>query len=92
MPRKKQAKQNISDESAELKNRLEETEETLLAIGQDKIDALLVTRSNGARVVTLNEADFPYRMTVEAMNEGAVTLIPDGTQIVIKAPIRALTS
>ena len=79
MPRKKRAKQNISDESAELKSRLEETEETLLAIRQDKIDALLVTRSNGTRVITLNEADFPYRMMVEAMNEGAVTLIPDGT-------------
>lgn len=79
MPRKKSAKPHISDESAELKSRLEESEETLQAIRQDKIDALLVTRSNGTRVVTLNEADFPYRMMVEAMNEGAVTLIPDGT-------------
>ena len=24
-------------------------------------------------------AEFPYRMMVESMNEGAVTLIPDGT-------------
>jgi len=79
MPRKKRTKQNAGDESAELKSRLEETEETLQAIRQAKIDALLVTRSRGTQVVTLNEADFPYRRMVEAMNEGAVTLIPDGT-------------
>jgi PAS domain S-box-containing protein len=30
-------------------------------------------------VVTLNESEIPYRMMVESMNEGAVTLIPDGT-------------
>ncbi len=60
-------------------NRLEETEETLRAIQQDMIDALLVKRPNGTRVVTLNDADFPYRMMVESMNEGAVTLISDGT-------------
>ena len=36
-------------------------------------------RENGVHVVTLNEADFPYRMMVESMNEGAVTLIADGT-------------
>src|SRR5690349_23634151 len=43
------------------------------------VDAFVVTRSNGVEVVTLSNADFPYRMMVESMNEGAVTLIPDGT-------------
>jgi PAS domain S-box-containing protein len=67
------------DETTELKNRLEETEETLRAIRQYMVDAFVVTRADGTQVVTLNEADFPYRMMVESMNEGAVTLIPDGT-------------
>jgi two-component system CheB/CheR fusion protein len=79
MPRKKRTGQNTSDEFAELKNRLEETEGTLQAIRQGLVDALLVKRSNGTQVVTLNDADFPYHMMVESMNEGAVTLIPDGT-------------
>ena len=79
MPRKKRTNRKIFDESTKLKNRLEETEETLRAIRQKKIDALLVTRSNGTQVLTLSDADFPYRLMVEAMNEGAVTLIPDGT-------------
>jgi PAS domain S-box-containing protein len=71
--------QQVKDETAELKNRLEETEETLRAIRQYMVDAFVVTRANGVQVVTLNEADFPYRMMVESMNEGAVTVIPDGT-------------
>ena len=79
MTKRNQARQQVPDETTELKNRLEETEETLRAIRQYMVDAFVVTRANGTHVVTLNDADFPYRMMVEAMNEGAVTLIPDGT-------------
>lgn len=67
------------DETAALRNRLEETEETLQAIRQYMVDAFVVNRVNGLEIVTLNEAEVPYRTMVEAMNEGAVTLIPDGT-------------
>ena len=79
MPKRNQARQQVSDETFELKNRLEETEETLRAIRQYMVDAFVVTRSNDTQVVTLNNADFLYRMMVESMNEGALTLIPDGT-------------
>src|SRR5919109_2730947 len=79
MARRNQAPQRVPDETIELKTRLEETEETLRAIRQYMVDAFVVTRSNGVQVVTLRDADFPYRMMVESMNEGAVTLIPDGT-------------
>lgn len=67
------------DQTDELKNRLEETEETLRAIQQYMVDAFVVNRENGIQVVTLNESEIPYRMMVESMNEGAVTLISDGT-------------
>src|SRR5215216_7144466 len=66
-------------ETDELKSRLAETEETLRAIQQYMVDAFVVNRENGIQVVTLNESEIPYRMMVESMNEGAVTLIPDGT-------------
>ena len=79
MTKRKQAHQQVPDEATALRNRLEETEETLRAIRQYMVDAFVVTRANGVQVVTLNNTDFPYRMMVEAMNEGAVTLIPDGT-------------
>jgi PAS domain S-box-containing protein len=79
MTKRNQAHQEVPNETTELKNRLAETEETLRAIREYMVDAFVVTRANGSQVVTLNDADFPYRMMVEAMNEGAVTLIPDGT-------------
>src|SRR5688572_18390842 len=79
MNRRNQVRHQTPDETAELKNRLEETEETLRAIRQYMVDAFVVTRADGTQVVTLSDADFPYRMMVESMNEGAVTLIPDGT-------------
>src|ERR1051325_11493359 len=79
MSKQKQTPSQLPDESVELKNRLEETEETLQAIRQYLVDAFVVNREEGAQVVTLVDAGFPYRMMVEAMNEGAVTLIEDGT-------------
>ena len=79
MPKRSQVEQQALDETAELKSRLEETEETLRAIQEYMVDAFVVNREKGIQVVTLNESEIPYRMMVESMNEGAVTLIPDGT-------------
>jgi PAS domain S-box-containing protein len=79
MAKRNRAPQQVTDETGELKNRLEETEETLRAIRQYMVDAFVVSRSDGTQVVTLNNADLLYRRMVESMNEGAVTLIPDGT-------------
>ena len=79
MTKKIRARQQDANEAVELKSRLEETEETLRAIRQYMVDAFVVTRANGTEVVTLSDAGFPYRMMVESMNEGAITLIPDGT-------------
>jgi PAS domain S-box-containing protein len=79
MSRKQQVEQHVPDEAEELRSRLAETEETLRAIQEYMVDAFVVNRENGIQVVTLNESEIPYRMMVESMNEGAVTLIPDGT-------------
>ena len=79
MAKRNQTQQEVHDEADELKNRLAETEETLRAIQEYMVDAFVVNRENGIQVVTLNESEIPYRMMVESMNEGAVTLIPDGT-------------
>jgi PAS domain S-box-containing protein len=79
MTRKNRIQQEALDESAELKSRLEETEETLRAIQQYMVDAFVVNRDSGIEIVTLNGSEIPYQMMVESMNEGAVTLIPDGT-------------
>ena len=79
MAKKKKIVQPVPDETFQLKNQLEETEETLRAIRQYMVDAFVVNRANGIEVVTLSDAGFPYRLMVESMNEGAVTLISDGT-------------
>ena len=63
----------------ELRGRLAEAEETLLAIRQGEVDAVIVKSAAGPQVYTLLNADRPYRNIVERMQEGALTLAPDGT-------------
>jgi PAS domain S-box-containing protein len=63
----------------DLRMRLEEAEETLRAIRKGEVDALVVSGPQGDRVYTLKGAEQPYRVFVEAMNEGAVTMGLDGT-------------
>src|SRR5512139_3333163 len=58
----------------DLRTHLEEAEETLRAIRKGEVDALIVSSPQGDRVYTLKGAEQPYRVFVEAMNEGAVTL------------------
>lgn len=70
--------QPVRDEFALLKSRLEETEETLQAIGRNLVDAFVVQRANKLEVVTLTDSEIPYRLMVESMNEGALTLTHDG--------------
>jgi PAS domain S-box-containing protein len=63
----------------DMRMRLEEAEETLRAIRKGEVDALVVSGPQGDRVYTLKGAEQPYRVFVEAMNEGAVTMGLDGT-------------
>lgn len=63
----------------ELEARLLEAEETLRAIRSGEIDALVVSGPEGEQIYTLKTAEHPYRVLVEAMNEGAVTLNQDST-------------
>ena len=56
-----------------------EAEETLSAIRRGEVDAFLVSTDEGEKVYTLNTAEHPYRVLVEQMREGAVTLSADGT-------------
>src|ERR1043165_8299044 len=66
-----------TDEAA-LRARLAEAEETLRAIAQGEVDALVVAGPEGDQIFTLKGAETPYRLLVEAMNEGALTLIDQG--------------
>jgi PAS domain S-box-containing protein len=62
----------------ELRARLAEAEETLRAIRSGEVDAIVVSGRHGNRVFTLEGADTPYRILVEEMSEGALTIATDG--------------
>jgi len=79
MARKREALKSGSTETAELRARLYELEETLRAIRSGQVDALVVYAPDGGdRIFTLQGAEHPYRVLVEAMNEGAATMTSDG--------------
>ena len=73
------ASTETEDEIEELRARLAEAEATLQAIRTGEVDAVLVEGPAGPQVYTLQNADRPYRIVVERMQEGALTLSPDGT-------------
>ena len=61
----------------ELRRRLEEAEETLRAIREGEVDALVVDGPRGEVIYTMTSADYPYRLMIDEMNEGAVSVSPD---------------
>lgn len=78
MGSKPKTKQQLAAENEDLYLRLEEAEETLRAIRNGEVDALLVSGANGDSIFTLSGADRPYRVLIEAMSEGALTLSTTG--------------
>jgi PAS domain S-box-containing protein len=78
MASKPKTKQELAAENEELYLRLEEAEETLRAIRNGEVDALVVSGANGDSIFTLSGADRPYRVLIEAMSEGALTLSTTG--------------
>ena len=72
-------KKELETENIDLRKRLEEAESTLQAIRGGYVDAFVVSNAGINQVLTLRGTDYLYRVFVESMNEGAVTLIPDGT-------------
>jgi PAS domain S-box-containing protein len=62
----------------ELQRQLEEANETIEAIRTGQIDALVVHGNDGHQLYTLRTADLTYRVFIEKMTEGAVTLDKQG--------------
>ncbi|MVM39626.1 PAS domain-containing protein [Spirosoma sp. HMF3257] len=65
-------------ENENLRWQLEEATETIQAIRTGQIDALVVQGQDGHELYTLKTADQTYRIFIETMSEGAVTLNKDG--------------
>ncbi|MGA3006483.1 MAG: PAS domain-containing protein, partial [Opitutaceae bacterium] len=75
--RKKSARPAPSRELARLRVRLAEADETLRAIRAGEVDTVMVAGKAGPQVFTLQGAEHAYRMLIESMNEGALTLTVD---------------
>ncbi|WP_428328925.1 PAS domain-containing sensor histidine kinase [Mucilaginibacter sp.] len=69
--------QLLSDNN-ELRIQLEEANDTIDAIRTGQVDALIVSNSDGHQLYTLKTADQTYRVFIEKMNEGAVTINREG--------------
>ncbi|GAB3011425.1 sensor histidine kinase [Spirosoma pulveris] len=65
-------------ENESLRWQLDEATETIQAIRTGQIDALVVQGREGHELYTLKTADQTYRIFIETMNEGAVTLNRSG--------------
>ena len=62
----------------ELQERLDEAQETLRALRSGEVDSIVASGPDGDRVYTLKGADETYRVMVQEMAEGALTLTLDG--------------
>ena len=70
--------EQIKQENEELRSRLEELEEALVAIRSGEVDAIVVNDSGTEQVFTLKGVDHSYRVLVEEMSSGAMTLAENG--------------
>ncbi len=67
----------LISELAEMRTQLEEASDTIIAIRSGEVDALVVKDKDGHQLYTLKNADKTFRIFIEQMTEGAVTLSPD---------------
>jgi PAS domain S-box-containing protein len=71
-----------SVEIKELQQRVLELEQTVNSIQGGEVDAFIINNKKGeASVFTLEGADQPYRILIESLSEGAITLAGNGNII-----------
>lgn len=68
----------LLQQNLELSIQLNEANDTIHAIRTGQVDAFIVHSENGHQLYTLKTADQTYRVFIEKMNEGAVTLNREG--------------
>jgi PAS domain S-box-containing protein len=71
--------EQLQDENRQLHQQLQELNDTIDAIRTGQVDAIIVTDPvAGQQLYTLKSADHTYRVFIEKMNEGAVTINRQG--------------
>ncbi len=74
----KKTEHDLQDEIDELKNQVRELTEMIEAISSGEVDAIIVSKADEKKVYTLDNADLPYRILIENIQEGALTLSREG--------------
>ena len=69
---------SLESDLENLRAQLQEANDTINAIRSGEIDALVVNNGKEHQIYTLRSADHTYRVFIEQMKEGAVTLNYDG--------------
>ncbi|HLH55145.1 MAG TPA: PAS domain S-box protein, partial [Verrucomicrobiae bacterium] len=90
MQNQDEAEGDVPRHIANLTALLEDAEATLRAIRSGEVDALVVSGPDGDQVYSLDSPEHSYRVIVEAMSEGAVTLTWDGTMVYCNRSFAAL--
>jgi PAS domain S-box-containing protein len=78
MDRNVQLKNDLMRELEETRRQLYEAKETIEAIRTGQVDALVVQKGATHQLYTLKTADHTYRVFIEKMTEGALTLSQQG--------------
>jgi len=76
--KQEKTKEELLAEVVELRLHLDEAKEVLSAITKGEVDAVVVSSPHGDQVYALKGAEHTYRVLVESMNEGALTLTEGG--------------
>jgi PAS domain S-box-containing protein len=71
--------EHLNQQNDELHRKLYEANEIIDGIKKGKIDALVISNNEYAKLLVTETADQAYRKFVENMSEGVVTVYPDGT-------------
>ncbi len=78
-------------ELAEVRAQLREAYETIEAIRGGGVDSLVLGPPGQEQIYVLASADRPYRLIMEAMNEGAATISPGGIILDANPRLAAMT-
>lgn len=70
--------EQLLSENQELQWQLDEAKDTIEAIRTGEVDALVVKNGGNHQLYTLKSADHTYRVFIEKMSEGAVTINKEG--------------
>lgn len=73
-----ESREDLLQRICELEERLSDSEEMLRAIRGGEVDAVVASGPEGDQIYTLKGADEAYRVMIEDMAEGAMTVAPDG--------------